>query len=147
MRRAAKVGALAGIAGLTAMQFVPVERTNPLGSGDVVAPRAVERVLRRSCFDCHSGETRWPVWAYVAPVSWQVVRDVDRARAALNFSDWDAYPEPAQVGYKVMVAAVTEAHRMPLWYYLPLHPDARLSDEDRAMLATWAREGLAAQAN
>ena len=55
------------------------------------APRDVQWILRRACYDCHSTETRWPIWAYVAPLSWQVVGDVERARSVLNFSDWAAY--------------------------------------------------------
>jgi hypothetical protein len=29
---------------------------------------------------------------------------------------------------------------MPPWFYLPVHRDARLSAEDRALLRQWARE-------
>jgi hypothetical protein len=29
---------------------------------------------------------------------------------------------------------------MPLWYYLTLHPDARLSPTDAKALTAWARE-------
>jgi len=29
---------------------------------------------------------------------------------------------------------------MPPWFYLPLHPGARLSEGDRAVLRDWAAE-------
>jgi hypothetical protein len=32
---------------------------------------------------------------------------------------------------------------MPLPIYLPLHPEARLSDQDKAILAAWVRESTA----
>jgi hypothetical protein len=35
---------------------------------------------------------------------------------------------------------VMATHRMPLWYYLTLHPDARLSPTDAKALTAWARE-------
>ena len=95
-------------------------------------------ILRRACYDCHSTETRWPVWAYVAPVSWQVVADVERARAHLNFSDWAAYDRDRRIGLRALIAAVTVTHRMPLWYYVTLHPDAKLSREEMAALAAWS---------
>lgn len=76
------------------IQFVPVERTNPLGSGGPNVSLELQWVLRRSCYDCHSNETRWPIWAYVAPISWMVVSDVEAARKLLNFSEWATY-EPA----------------------------------------------------
>ena len=128
---------------LVAIQFVPVRRTSHLGAGDPDAPREVQWILRRACYDCHSTETRWPIWAYVAPMSWLVVRDVDRAREILNFSDWAAYGHRRRVALRTMVGPVTAGHRMPLWYYLTLHPDAQLSDRDLATLEAWSRDAAA----
>ena len=141
-RYATMAALLSGVVLLT-MQFVPVTRTNRLGAGDPDAPREVQWLLRRACYDCHSTETRWPIWAYVAPVSWLVVRDVNRAREILNFSDWAAYSYGRRVGLRTMVGPVTAGHRMPLWYYLTLHPDARLSDRDLATLGGWSRDAAA----
>jgi hypothetical protein len=131
--------ALAAAALLGAIQLVPVERTTRLGAGDPVAPPQVRWVLRRACYDCHSTETRWPIWAYVAPISWQVVADVNRAREVLNLSDWAAYDEERRYGLRAAIAPVTETHRMPLWYYVTLHPDARLSLDELAALGEWSR--------
>src|SRR5438874_1058331 len=77
---------------LVAIQLVPVERTNPSATKPIEAPAEVTAVLRRSCYDCHSNETRWPWYAYVAPVSWLVADDVKDGRAKLNFSSWGDYP-------------------------------------------------------
>ena len=139
MKRLAQVAGLLLAAVFVAIQFVPVERTNHLGVGDPDAPRDVRWILRRACYDCHSGETRWPIWAYVAPVSWQVVRDVERARRVLNFSDWAAYDSGRRAALRALIRPVTSGHRMPLWYYLTLHPDSRLNDSDLAALAAWSQ--------
>ncbi len=142
MGRAAKaIGLL--LAATVAIQFVPVVRTNELGAGDPDTPRDVQWILRRACYDCHSGETRWPVWAYVAPFSWQVVRDVDRAREILNFSDWVLYEPDRRVALRALIGPVTASHRMPLWYYLTLHPDSRLAAADVATLEAWSRGATA----
>jgi len=124
---------------LAAIQLVPVHRTNRLGAGDPAAPRDVMWTLRRACYDCHSYETRWPIWAYVAPLSWRVVADVDRARTRANFSDWAAYPRERRVALRTATGPLTASHRMPLWYYVTLHPDARLSKADVALLQAWAQ--------
>jgi len=100
----------------------------------------VQWVLRRACYDCHSTETRWPIWAYVAPMSWRVVADVDRARERLNFSDWTAYDRDRRVALRALLGPLTATHRMPLWYYVTLHPDARLSEADVVLLQAWSRE-------
>ena len=123
-----------------AIQFRPVHRTNPLGAGDPQASREVMWVLRRACYDCHSNETRWPIWAFVAPISWQVVKDVELARSRINFSNWQAYTADQQFGLRQVVVWSTATHRMPLWYYVTLHPDARMSPAELEALADWARD-------
>ncbi len=142
MRRYIAAGLVVLAIGFVGIQFVPVERTNPMGVGDPDASREVQWILRRACYDCHSNETRWPLWAYVAPMSWQVVDDVERAREILNFSEWRAYAPQLRVSLRSLVSPVVAMHRMPVWYYLTLHPDARLSDGNRAILRIWS-EGAA----
>ena len=131
------------LAAFVAIQFVPAHRTNRLGSGDPPAPRDVQWTLRRACYDCHSTETRWPIWAYVAPISWQVIADVERARKMVNFSDWASYSPDVQSALKHTIAYSTSTHRMPTWYYLTLHPDAKLSPADLAALTAWAKSSAA----
>ena len=122
-----------------AIQFVPVKRTNAIGTGDPDAPRELMWILRRACYDCHSTETRWPIWAYVAPMSWQVVGDVDKARKVLNFSNWASLTPEQQQAQRHMVNWTTTAHRMPAWYYVTLHPDAKLEMTELNRLAAWSR--------
>jgi len=126
------------VAAVISIQFIPVDRTNPIGAGGPEISEDLQWALRRSCYDCHSNETRWPVWAYVAPISWLVVRDVDAARAILNFSEWAAYEPGVRIALRSMVGPTTAVHRMPLWYYLPLHPDSQLSESERTALSAWA---------
>ena len=139
IKKAVLLTSAALVLAFIAIQFVPAHRTNRLGSGDPEAPRDVQWILRRACYDCHSTETRWPIWAYVAPVSWQVVSDVERARKMVNFSDWASYDTATQRALRHTIAFSTSAHRMPTWYYVTLHPDAKLSQQDYATLTAWAK--------
>ena len=43
-------------------------------------------MLRDSCYDCHSSETRLSWFDQVVPAYWLVARDVERARAHLSLS-------------------------------------------------------------
>lgn len=121
-----------------ALQLVPVERSNPPIRSDVDAPAEVEAILRRACYDCHSHETRWPWYSYVAPVSWFVVDHVKHGRGDLNFSDWPAFDFEAQDLALSDVREQITKGEMPLPSYLILHRDARLSEDDRAVLLEWA---------
>lgn len=137
MSRTAKI-LFAAAAVFVAAQFVPVERSNPAIESHIPAPESVKAVLERSCYDCHSHETRWPWYAHLAPVSWLVVYDVHEAREHLNFSAWNRYDRVEQREKIEEVWEEVEEGEMPLWYYLPLHPDAALSAADQSLLREWA---------
>lgn len=92
-----------------------------------------QTLAKRACYDCHSNETEWPWYSYVAPVSWLVQRDVEHGRKHLNFSDWRSGRKADQ---PKEVQEVVEEEEMPLAIYVPLHPHARLSDTERKQLAT-----------
>jgi len=130
---------LAFVLAAIGIQFVPVARTNPPVQHDVGAPKDVEALLRRSCYDCHSNETRWPWYAHVAPASWLVAYDVHEARKGLNFSEWPVFDFGEQEDLLGDVAKQVSRGRMPQRRYLLLHPEARLTSEERARLLAWAR--------
>jgi hypothetical protein len=135
-RRIALVLALAFVAA----QLVPVARTNPPAGEEIAAPLAVDGVLQRACYDCHSHETRWPWYAFVAPASWLVVWDVQEGRSHLNFSEWERYTAEKRRHKLEELIEVLEEDEMPLWYYRPLHhPDADVSAAERDALIAWAR--------
>jgi hypothetical protein len=121
-----------------AIQLVPVNRTNPPVVADFDGPAEVRTVLRQSCYDCHSHEVRWPWYSRVAPASWLVAHDVEEAREHLNFSAWGAYDANKRAKLIEEAWEEVEEGEMPLRTYLLVHRDARLSDQDRAILQRWA---------
>ena len=126
---------------LAAMQFVPVDRTNPSSpaSDSFLANRSlpgeVPVTLKRACFDCHSNETRWPLYSRIAPVSWIIVNDVNRGRGEVNFSEWARYDEAKKQHLLEEAQEVVREGEMPLGAYVLLHPSARLSPGDVERLA------------
>lgn len=132
-----KLTGAAVLAVAVGIQLVPVDRSNPPVQRTIDAPEDVERVLRRSCYDCHSNETDWPWYSRVAPASWLVADDVHEAREDMNFSEWPDDPDDAtdlieEIGEQV------ESGAMPLDSYLWLHSEARLSEEERQLLIDWS---------
>ena len=120
-----------------AMQLAPVDRSNPPVSAEVPAPPDARAIIRRACYDCHSNETVWPWYTWVAPVSWLVARDVHEGRRELNFSAWDRYTTKEKVKKLKESWETLGEGEMPPWYYLPVHRKARLSAQDRAVLRRW----------
>lgn len=86
-----------------------------------------ENLVRTACFDCHSNETVWPWYSNIAPMRWLVVRDVNEGREELNYSTG------RRLELDEMIETIREGE-MPPAIYLPLHPEARLSDAEKAQL-------------
>lgn len=120
------------VALLVAIQLVPYGRThtNPPVTDEAPWPSDQARDLAvAACYDCHSNEAEWPVYSFVAPMSWLLQRDVAGGRRELNFSAWAESESDADDA-----AEELEEGSMPPAQYLPMHPDARLSDEKKAVL-------------
>ena len=115
---------------LIGIQFVPVERTNPEIEDEVEWNASeTKQLVKRACFDCHSNETEWPWYSYIAPISWRVTEHVSHGREHLNFSEWNRPNEDLEE-----IKEKVEEGKMPLWDYLLMHSDAKLSDEEKAAL-------------
>jgi uncharacterized membrane protein YgcG len=85
------------------------------------------RIARESCYSCHSNETDWPLYSYVAPMSWLVRSDVERAREQLNFSDWSSH-DANDAADMVLQGA------MPPSRYTRIHGDATLTATEQDTL-------------
>jgi hypothetical protein len=90
--------------------------------------------LDRACGNCHSNRTDWPWYGRVAPASWLLRKDVSEGRKFLNFSRWPEYGAAGQGQLIDLAGARIKAGTMPPRRYLLLHPEARLSDQERSSL-------------
>jgi len=139
-------GALFGIAGcLLIAQFRTIQRTNPPLKGDLVAPPQIRTRLRQACYDCHSNETHWPWYSYIAPISWLVERDVEGGRRQLNFSEWGSYYPTTRKRKLQWMERTLHEETMPPWHYRILHPGASLTPQDLAELEKWMDSEIAGQ--
>lgn len=129
--------AIAIVAILVAIQLVPISRSNPPVETEIAAPEAVQHILARSCYDCHSNKTVWPWYSRVAPVSWLVSSDVSGARHKMNFTTWNQYTPREQADKVSEIWKEVDSGDMPPWYYLLEHKDARLSADDKSTLRDW----------
>jgi hypothetical protein len=125
------------------IQFIPFghDHSNPPTTKEPAWDSPETRELfQRACFDCHSNQTGWRFYSYVAPVSWLIARDVNGGRSHLNFSQWDQPQKHAKD-----VADQVKTGEMPLWFYVPLHPSAKLSDAEKQALIEGAGKSLGPQ--
>jgi cytochrome c len=121
------------IASLTGLGFVhpfgnPRVASAPAGllKGANVSP-AAKAILVTKCADCHSSETRWPVYARLAPGSWLIERDIMEARKHMDFSHWDRLSMEQQQLLLAKISQEAKTGSMPPLQYVALHWGSRLS--------------------
>jgi hypothetical protein len=126
------------VVGFLGIQLIPVSRTNPpvLTQIQWDSPQT-EALMRSACYDCHSNESVWPWYAHVAPVSWLVAHDVDEGRHHLNLSEDSAN----RIDVNEMIDVIQEGE-MPPNIYLIMHPNARLSDQEKTQLIDGLKASL-----
>lgn len=115
------------------IQFVPYGKTytNPPVVGEPTwdSPRTKE-LFNNACANCHSYQTTYPWYSKVAPISWLIASDVDEGREHFNVSAWGVQKKNKGDD----AAKELREGDMPPWFYLPAHPEARLTDVEKKEL-------------
>ena len=149
MRRILIAIAVIGLIVFVALQFIRPAISHPPVTADLVAPPEVKQILKNSCYDCHSNQTRWPWYSAVAPFSWWIHHEVEEGRRRLNFSSWTDYTsDPGTEDQKLdEVARLIASRAMPPWYYLAIHPQARLTSVERIAITRWIADEKSSHAS
>jgi hypothetical protein len=132
-RAVLSVVALLGVV-FVGLQFVRPELTNPPITAELAAPPEVKQVLRNSCYNCHSNETKLLWLDKVVPAYWVVTKDVTEARKHLNFSEIGRLPAAQQKAALFEAVNMIQLGAMPLPSYLKVHPGAKVTPEALAVL-------------
>lgn len=119
-------------------RVVPARGLDSLLLGVAMPPNA-RKVLVEKCADCHSNETRWPIYARLAPGSWLMERDVLEARKRMNLSGWQQMSGDAQDVLIAKIIHETTNGDMPPPQYLALHWGATLTEADVAALSSMSK--------
>ena|SRR6202163_507325 len=98
------------------------------------------QVLVRACGNCHSNHTDWPWYSHVAPVSWWIARHVREGREKLDFSEWETYSTMQKRDKLESMCGLISTGRMPPRMYTAMHPEAKLTDENKKAVCAWVKE-------
>lgn len=130
------------------IQFFPIDRTNQPVDTKVnfvdarKSPEKVRTLLKNACYDCHSNETVYPKYAFIAPVSWSVKSHVNEGREHLNFSAWQTYNKDLKENMLTKSIQTIQNKTMPMPGYIVYHKEANLSEAERALLIQYFEEML-----
>jgi len=135
---------LVGLVGIfMIIQFFRIDKTNPevVLENDFIEiynpPAEIATILKTSCYDCHSNESKYPWYTNVAPVSWMIKHHIDEGREYFNFSEWNSLDAKKQAHIIEECSEEVEEGEMPLPNYLIMHAEAKLSAEQKELLASY----------
>ena len=127
------------VATLIAIQFISLDKTNPKVDENLTlhTDAKVMKILKKSCYDCHSYETKWSIYSDIAPLSFGVVSHVNDGRQALNFSTYKNIDQEIKDKRFQRAVVLIKNERMPVSNYLAFHEEARMTPEEKKILIDW----------
>jgi hypothetical protein len=142
MTKAKKIG-LGVLAVLVLIQLIRPTRnlgndlTNDISTKYPV-PADVAQLLKTACNDCHSNYTVYPWYTNIQPVGWWLQHHVNEGKEKLNFSEFTTYRPFRQFHKLDETIEMIKEGEMPLNSYTWVHTDAKLNEEQKALLTNWA---------
>jgi uncharacterized membrane protein len=107
-------------------------------------PDDVRSILTKACMDCHSNNTVYPWYSKIQPVDWWLNNHIKEGKENLNFDEYTNKPLRYQYHKMEETIEMVKEKEMPLDSYTWMHKDAKLTDEERNKLVTWAESVITA---
>lgn len=128
---------------LGVIQLFRIDKTNKVSAPEIDfitmthADAEISKILKTSCYDCHSNEVKYPWYTNIAPVSWWIKHHINEGSEHLNFSEWGNYASRKADHKLEECVEMIESGEMPMSSYTLLHNEAKLSKEQQARLINW----------
>lgn len=95
-------------------------------------------LFKKACFDCHSRYTIYPWYHYIPVVKQIIDRDIATAKLHLDMSnDFPFYGHASPEEDLEAIKSVIENESMPPFRYEILHPEAKLTENERSIIKDW----------
>lgn len=123
-----------------ALQWIPVkknissEKPGISFERNYKVPENISKILSNSCYDCHSNNTRYPQYSKIQPAAWFLQKHIKDGRRELNFDDFNNYSNRRKKAKIRSVVSQIEKDEMPLRSYELMHPEAKLSKEEKKLV-------------
>ena len=144
MRKSVKIVGMVLIGIIVVIQFFQPEQNlgNLNSEGDFVtvtnAPDSLAKILKNSCYDCHSNRTNYPWYGNISPVSWYLDNHIQEAKENLNLSNFGNLDKTQKIGVLTEICEELESGSMPLKSYLIIHRNSGLNVEDVEAICNWS---------
>lgn len=131
------------LAVLVIIQFIRPEKNKAQGPfpNDITQrypmPVAVQTILYKACYDCHSNNTTYLWYDEVQPAMWWITSHIKDGKRHLNFNEFLTYRIAKQHHKMEECMEAAEDGWMPLSSYTFMHGDAKLTEAERKTIHDW----------
>lgn len=131
---------------LLLIQFIRPEKNQTLSAQQNAiqtqypVPESVSAILKKACYDCHSNNSRYPWYANIQPVYFWLNDHIEEGKEHLNFDEYTNKRLRYQFHKMEELIDEVKAGEMPLNSYTWVHGEAKLNNEERALLTGWAQQ-------
>ncbi|MCG6167850.1 heme-binding domain-containing protein [Leptospira sp. FAT2] len=122
------------------LQFLPLNPPGGDNREEIETSDEVKKILRKSCYDCHSDLTVWPWYSKIFPVNAYLYHHVEEGKAELNFSQWKTLTKKEKSTRGDSILETLEEGEMPPADYVLFHPSAKISPEELDVLKNWIQD-------
>jgi len=129
--------AVTGMSVFVLLQLVRPRIPSAPATAEIQAPPQVRHILEKDCYSCHSDQRRLAWFDEVVPGYWLVRHDILTAREHLDFSTLGAKPAATQKATLYEAVNMIQLGAMPLPQFTALHPDAKVTPEELAILKAY----------
>ena len=143
MKKHLKKIALALAVIFVGIQLIPTKLnlSDTISSSDFfeiyMAPQNIQKIIKTSCYDCHSNNTQYPWYSKIQPAAWLMERHINEGKEELNFSTFGDYSNRRKKGKLKSIISQIKDDEMPLWSYTLIHRNATLTEGDKLILNQW----------
>ena len=103
----------------------------------------VKNILQSSCYDCHSNNSIYPIYASIQPIAWWLQHHIDEGKEELNFSEFAGYSPRRRFHKLEEIKEQIVENEMPLYSYTIVHTQAKLSEQQKSILINWVNSTMA----
>lgn len=140
-----KVGIVIVVALVISQFFGPEENNGEIDTvnafiAETNPPKDVLKILKTTCFDCHSSKTNYPWYSNITPVNYWLDEHVQDGKKHLNFSEWSSYSLKKKEHKMDELHEEVEKKEMPLDSYTWIHEDANLIPEQIDAVVSWGKK-------
>lgn len=128
---------------LVGIQFIPIQRNEiePVTNADFIehyeSPIVIGNIIRASCYDCHSNQTKYPWYSNVQPIGFLLHNHISEGKSELNLSEFgNLSNRMKRMKINSIISQIAD-DKMPLPSYVLMHSDANLDSLKKALLVSY----------